>query len=103
MMRVISNASALAFVALLLLGGAAVGADDKAVSDNVLHDQVRLRLASDTTVQGGGVQVEVKNGAITLRGRIRTEKGKEKATKLVKKIKGVKSVDNQLVVDSTTP
>jgi hyperosmotically inducible protein len=70
-------------------------------SDDLIYDQVRLKLVSDTTVQGGAIEVEVKDGAVTLRGKVRTEKAKEKATKLTKSVKGVRSVDNKLVVSPT--
>jgi osmotically-inducible protein OsmY len=42
--------------------------------------------------------VSVKDGDVVIKGRVDTEKGKRKATHLAKKVKGVKSVDNQLSV-----
>ena len=86
----------------LLIGAVLPAAADKQ-SDDQLYDQVRMRLISDTTVQGGRIEVEVSEGVVKLSGRVRTSKAKEKATKVVKKIKGVKSVENQLVVDNATP
>jgi osmotically-inducible protein OsmY len=65
-------------------------------SDAVVHDQVSLALAKDPDVRGGGIQVEVKDGAVTLRGKVMDEKAREKATKVAKKVKNVTSVDNQL-------
>jgi osmotically-inducible protein OsmY len=98
------HAVAFVFTALLLFGASvATAADDTPVSDDVIHDQVRLRLAGDTTVQGAAIEVTVKDGAVTLNGKVKTEKAKEKATKLVKKVKGVRSVDNKLVIDHLTP
>ncbi|MEO8097938.1 MAG: BON domain-containing protein [Acidobacteriota bacterium] len=64
--------------------------------DARIHDQVSLKLTLDTDVRGGGIQVEVKGGAVILRGRVKDLKAKEKATKLAKKIKGVTTIDNQL-------
>ena len=69
--------------------------------DDRIYDQVREKLVSDQDVRGGGIEVIVKNGAVTLRGSVRTDKGKEKAGKLAKKVKGVVSVDNQLQVTGT--
>jgi hyperosmotically inducible protein len=66
--------------------------------DDRIHDEVMAKLANDTEVRGGGLDVTVKNGMVTLKGQVHTEKAKEKAEKLVKKIKGVASVDNQLKV-----
>jgi hyperosmotically inducible protein len=66
--------------------------------DDRILDQVRIRLAGDADVKGGALEVTVKDGAVLLKGRVDTEKGKNKATHIAKKVKGVKSVDNQLSV-----
>ncbi len=90
------------FLSLLLLfslAGAALPANKKAVvDDGSINDLVRRRLASDPLVKGGGLQVDVKDGVVTLRGTVDAENQKAKATKLAKKVKGVKSVDNQITV-----
>jgi osmotically-inducible protein OsmY len=65
-------------------------------SDDRIYDEVRRKLALDVDVNGGGLDVIVKNGAVILRGRVHSNKAKEKAQKLAKKVKGVVSVDNQL-------
>ena len=64
--------------------------------DAVMRDQVSMALTLDYEVRGGGLEVTVVNGAVTLKGRVKDEKARQKATKLAKKIKGVKSVDNLL-------
>jgi osmotically-inducible protein OsmY len=64
--------------------------------DGRIHDEVLAKLANDTDVRGGGFEVIVKNGAVIIRGQVHTDKAKEKAEKLAKKVKGVVSVDNQL-------
>jgi hyperosmotically inducible protein len=64
--------------------------------DDRIYDTVRTKLANDIDVKGGGLDVVVKNGAVTLRGRVHDEKAKEKAEKITKKIKGVVSVTNEL-------
>jgi osmotically-inducible protein OsmY len=61
-----------------------------------------MKLATDPDVKGGGLDVSVQNGTVVIRGRVDTEKGKKKAEKLAKKVKGVKSVDNELVVGPPT-
>ena len=65
-------------------------------SDDRIYDEVRRRLALDVDINGGGLEVVVKNGAVILRGRVHTNKAKDKAEKLTKKVKGVVSVNNQL-------
>jgi osmotically-inducible protein OsmY len=67
-----------------------------AVSDDTISDNVRQRLASDADVRGAALDVTVKDGVVTIKGRVHTEKGRKKATELSKKVKGVVSVDNQL-------
>ena len=81
----------------LALFGVALAAD-KNTSDDAIYDNVRRKLASDPVVKGGGLQVDVKQGAVTLRGTVEEQKQKDKAARLAKKIAGVKSVDNQLSV-----
>jgi osmotically-inducible protein OsmY len=70
-------------------------------SDDLIHDLVRQQLVSDVTVQGGAIVVEVKDGAVTLNGKVRTDKARKKAEKLTKKVKGVKSVTNKLEISTT--
>ena len=67
-----------------------------AVSDDAISDSVRQRLASDADVRGAALDVTVKEGVVTIKGRVHTEKGRKKATELTKKVKGVVNVDNQL-------
>jgi len=61
-----------------------------------IYDEVRRKLALDSDVRGAGITVDVKGGTITLTGRIRSEKAREKATRLTKQVKGVKEVMNLL-------
>jgi hyperosmotically inducible periplasmic protein len=88
----------------LLAAGACVQtvlADQK--TDDRIYDQVRMRLTTDADVKGGvGLDVTVKDGVVTLKGRVDTEKAKNRATKLAKKVKGVKDVDNELQVGPPT-
>jgi len=90
-------------ITLLIVGVGAqcVLADQK--TDDRIYDQVRMRLTQDADVKGGvGLDVTVKDGVVILRGRVDTEKARGRATKLAKKVKGVKEVDNQLQVGPPT-
>ena len=69
--------------------------------DGRIHDEVLAKLANDTDVRGGGFDVTVKAGKVTLKGQVRTQKAKDKAEKITKKVKGVVSVDNQLMIFGT--
>ncbi len=82
----------------VLLSGNVISAQKNPSSDDRISDQVRMRLAADVDVKGGADDVTVADGVVTIKGRVDTDRGKQKATKLAKKIKGVKDVDNQLIV-----
>jgi osmotically-inducible protein OsmY len=89
------------FVALLLtfaLCLAPVFAQKGPKDDGAIHDQVLIRLAGDQDVKGTGISVEVKDGVVTLTGKVESDKIRSKAEKLAKRVKGVKSVINQLAV-----
>lgn len=86
-------------LAVLLVVGRPMFADNK-ISDDQIHDHVLQRLASDRDVKGGGIDVEVKDGVVTLRGKVREDKQKARAERIVKKVKGVKQVVNQLQTEA---
>ena len=84
------------FAAVLLI--LPVFAADAPVSDDELYDQIRLRIAADREIGGGRIDVHVSAGAVELTGKVKTAKQKEKAEKIAKKVKGVKSVVNKIQV-----
>lgn len=71
-------------------------AADKVVTDDMIHDNVMIKLASDQVVKGGGLKVDVAKGVVTLSGQVESIKQKDRATKLTKQVKGVKQVINNL-------
>jgi osmotically-inducible protein OsmY len=73
------------------------------ISDDAIYDMVKRKLANDPVVKGGALTVEVKNGEVALRGQLETEQKKERAARVAKKVKGVRSVDNQITVGSRAP
>ena len=70
-------------------------------------------LASETEVQEyseGGLNTHTwrfpgrsKQGNVTLRGRTRSDKAKDRAAKVASKVKGVKKVTNELIIDPNAP
>ena len=86
-----------AFVVLLLLAGVCLAAE-KPITDDALYNQVRIKLADDPVVKGGGLQVDVKQGVVTLSGTVELPVQIEKATKVAKKVKGVKEVINHIEI-----
>jgi len=85
-------------IVLLLTLVIATLAADKPTDDNYIYDSVREKLASDSVVKGGAIDVDVKDGVVTLKGKVQEAKQKSKAESLAKKVKGVKSVINQLQI-----
>lgn len=86
----------MALVLALLAGAAAIA--QQASSDDEIYDLVRRRLANDPDVKGAAIEVEVREGVVTLRGRVREEKHKLKAERITRKVKGVRKVINELRV-----
>jgi osmotically-inducible protein OsmY len=79
----------------LSLGTAAAAAP----SDDYITDMVRQKLAVDKVVKGGAIDVTVKDGVVTLAGKVAESKQKTRAEHLAHGIKGVKSVLNEVKVE----
>ncbi|MGJ5818533.1 BON domain-containing protein [Paludibaculum fermentans] len=92
-MRILS----LFLVFFFLFQTVAVFADDK-VTDDMVYNAVLRKLANDPDVKGGTLVVEVKEGTVTIKGSVESDKLKAKAERITKKVKGVKGVVNELVV-----
>ena len=83
------------FLSMLMTAAGAA----KPRSDDFLNDSVKQKLAADAVVKGGGIEVEVKDGVVTLKGKVQESKQKDKAERLAKKVGGVKSVVNNITVE----
>jgi osmotically-inducible protein OsmY len=83
---------------LVLCLALTLSAAEKKVSDDEIYDQVRRVLANDSEVKGGAFDVEVKDGVVTVKGKVDRENVRKKVDKLVKKVKGVSEVNNQVRV-----
>ncbi len=84
---------------ILSLGMAMTALAAKPVTDDFLNDTVRQRLAADSLVKGGAIDVDVKGGVVTLKGKVAEAKQKEKAERIAKKVGGVKSVVNEIKIE----
>lgn len=72
---------------------------DKApISDDVIVDQVKVKIADDSEIGGQAIQVDSHNGVVVLTGKVTNDKFKAKAEKLAKRVKGVTGVDNRLAI-----
>ena len=74
-----------------------------ALTDNEIIDQIRVKLTQDVDVNGGALDVTAKDGIVTLRGPVRSDKAKRKAEKIAGKVKGVKKVVNETTVSPNSP
>ena len=87
--------SLVVFLTLLLTAQAA----SKPVTDDFISDTVRQKLAADSLVKGGAIDVEVKAGVVTLKGKVQEAKQRDKADRIAKKVSGVKSVVNEIKIE----
>ena len=78
----------------MLFAGLCLAADKP--SDDLIRDRVMLKVGSDPDAKVGDLGVEMKDGVATLSGIVETQGQKDKATKLARKVKGVKQVVNNI-------
>jgi len=74
-------------------------AAEKPTTDDYISDSVRQKLAVDQVVKGGDLDVQVKDGVVTIGGKVHEQKQKDKAERLAKKVHGVKSVVNNIKIE----
>jgi osmotically-inducible protein OsmY len=74
-------------------------AADTKHTDDYITDSVRQKLAADTVVKGGDLEVVVKDGVVTINGKVRESRQKDKAERIAKHVSGVKSVVNNIKVE----
>jgi len=91
-----------AIVWAVLLASPALPQAKTPSTDDALVDQVRVKLSLDVDVNGGALEVTVKDGVATLRGSVRNDRARKKAEKIAAKVKGIKKVVNQINV-TTAP
>ena len=84
---------------LLLVLASAAPAQKASPTDDEIYDRVRRVLANDPDIKGGAFEVDVKNGVVLVKGKVVNEKFRLKVDKLVKKVKGVQRVENQVTVE----
>jgi len=90
---------ALTLILVLFLQAVSLAAKDpQPATDDTITDQVMLKITSDPVVKGGALKVDVKQGVVTLSGAVEQPKQREKAEKLARKVKGVKSVVNNIEI-----
>ena len=90
---------AVAMVTVLTLGLPAVAsAQVNAVKDGWLVMKVHSEFVDEDVLSGSNIDVDVKNGVVTLQGTVPSAAGRARALEVAKKNDGVKSVVDQLRV-----
>jgi|SRR5215831_818155 len=70
----------------------------QSLEDAWVHTKVVAKLIGDTQTPERKINVDVVDGAVTLRGQVDTAEGKTEAERLARETDGVKSVKNELKV-----
>ena len=87
----------LLIVCLFLAASLPVSAQDEN-PDDLLYDRVIRQLVNDRRLKTNALKVAVEDGVVTVAGTVESEKLRLRVGKVVKKIKGVKKVVNQVTV-----
>jgi hypothetical protein len=72
-----------------------------AVSDDSLKTDIQAKLYGDPATKGGHVNVDVKDGVVTLTGDVPSSDAELAAMKIANGTTGVRSVNDQMKVDAT--
>jgi BON domain len=78
-------------------------ASETVPDDAGIQSQIERTLASDPTLSKLDVSTLVEGGKVTIVGSVRSTDLKQRVERALRSVKGVASVDNQLVVTEATP
>ncbi len=93
-----------AMVAVSLAGCANMGGSGpqrsvgQAVDDVTIGTRLKAALAADPDLSALKINVDTTKGAVRLRGEVKSMLLRRKAEDLARRIEGVRSVDNQLII-----
>lgn len=76
-----------------------VAVDPKSITeanDDRVARAIKASYYSDEIVRGHAIDIVVENGVVTLRGTVRSERARGRATALARRVEGVTRVDDQL-------
>ena len=86
-------------LAMPLLAGACGKTVGETIDDATITTRVKTSLLNDPTVGGLRIDVDTFKGVVTLSGRVKTEKERETAIALARKIDGVTDVKSTLQIE----
>lgn len=78
--------------------GGATATESAPNIDSTVQAAIDKALTDDPTFSNLGITATVLDGKVTLMGTVKTQDLKNQAERMVRKIKGVKSIDNQILV-----
>lgn len=70
------------------------------LDDATITAEVNAGLAKDATLSALKINVDTRDGRVTLKGPAPSADARERATEIAKAVKGVSAVDNQLTVNA---
>jgi osmotically-inducible protein OsmY len=73
---------------------------ERQVDDAMLTARIKARMTADGRISPSRVDVDTLNGDVTLRGEVPTQEEKDAAEEVARKVEGVRSVSNQVIVNS---
>jgi len=71
--------------------------------DATIQSHIEAALASDSVVSKVDVSTLVANGKVTIVGSVRSAELKQRIERIIRSVKGVTGVDDQLVITEATP
>ena len=82
----------------VIVNPAGGGTETNPNDDSTIQAAIDKQLADDPTLSTLGITATVMNGKVTLLGSVKNDGLKNQVEKMVRRIKGVKAVDNQISV-----
>lgn len=92
----------IAVLTVVTLGVTAASAQVSAIKDGWLVMKVHSEFVNEDVLGGSNIDVDVKNGVVTLQGTVTSEAARARALELARKNDGVKNVVDQLRVGPHT-
>ena len=77
---------------------AAAKKTDEVVTDASITAAIKMKMADDKLVSASKIDVDTKDGKVTLNGTVKSQAELDKAVQLAHSVDGVKSVNSNLVV-----
>lgn len=72
------------------------------VSDTEITTKVKAKITGDGDLNPFNINVDSKDGVVTLRGTVKTSQAKQEAERIARETKGVRSVQNMLKVEAAS-